>query len=208
VNAAELGKALLARVRASTPPHDDTLAAQLRFAHDHLRGNQGRGLMTVGQFAAPLVMVPAYYFSLPLFVCLVGASVVGAGRVFMRSRRRDEEVRELARNAKVGEARALPSGAANSATRGGAEAEIVGAAKYETEAMGRAYLRIEVRHGDVSFTARLVRDRPRGFGSVGMERIAVVFAPHSNVVIAFDTRGEMILGRVESEPLPEARRLT
>jgi hypothetical protein len=95
VNAAELGKALLARVRASTPPHDDTLAAQLRFAHDHLRGNQGRGLMTVGQFAAPLVMVPAYYFSLPLFVCLVGASVVGAGRVFVRSRRRDEEVREL-----------------------------------------------------------------------------------------------------------------
>ncbi len=166
--------------------------------------------MTMGQFAAPLVMLPAYYFSLPLFAGLVGASVVGAGRVFVRARRREEEVRELARNARVGEARALPGGAPSSAPRGssgGAEAEIVGAARFESERMGRAYLRIEVPHGDGSFTVRLVRDRPRGFSTVAVEGIPVLFAPHSNIVIAFDTRGEMLLGAVELAPLPKARRL-
>jgi hypothetical protein len=150
-------------------------------------------LMTVGQFAAPLVFVPAFYLSMPLFVGLVGASLFGAGRVVMRSRRRGEEVRELARNARLGEARALPNG-----TNG------PGVAAYETERSGRAYLRIEVRDGDASFTASLVRERPRGFGSVDLERISVLFAPYSNVVIAFDARGEMILGKVESEPLPQA----
>jgi hypothetical protein len=200
VNAAELGKALLARVRASTPPHDDELTAQIRFVHDHLREKQGRVLMTVGQFAAPLVMVPAFYLSLPVFVGLVGATLVGAGRVVVHTRRRNEEVRELARNAKVGEARALSSGP----RIGGREAEVVGAAAFEIERAGRAYLRIEVRDGDVSTTARLMRERPRGFSSVSVERIPVLYAPHSNVVIAFDTRGEMMLGKVEAEPLPRA----
>ncbi|MGE0399416.1 MAG: hypothetical protein AB7T06_22070 [Kofleriaceae bacterium] len=194
MDAGGLGKALLAKVRASKPPHDDTLAAQLRFAHDQLRGNQGRVLLTVGQFAAPLVLVPAFYLSLPLFVALIGAAAVGAGRVVTRTRRRGEEVRELARNAMLGEARALPNG-----TNG------PGIAAYETERMGNAFLRVEIRDGDGSFTARLMRERPRGFGSVDVARINVLFARESNVVIAFDSRGEMILGQVESEPLPRAR---
>ena len=198
MNAGELGTALLARVRASTPPHDDALAAQLRVAYHQLRRDQGRTLMAVGQFAAPLVLLPAMYLALPLFVGLVGASVFGLGRVALLARRRNEEVRELARNAMVGEARPLPSA---SPPRKGS----LGAALYEIERGGYAVLRIEVRDGEASFTARLVRERPRGFGTVSLERIPVVFARHSNVVIAFDTRGEMILGTVEAEPLPRAR---
>lgn len=193
MNAGDRGKLLLAKVRVSTPPHDEALAAQLRWAHDHLRESQGRVLMTVGQFAAPLVFLPAFYLSMPLFVALVGASVVGAGRAVMRSRRRGEEVREFARSAVIGEARALPSGS------GGRDI-----AAYEVERMGRVYLRVEIRAGDASVTAQLVRERPRGFGNVSLEKMTVLFAPHSNVVIAFDTRGEMILGKVEMEPLPRA----
>lgn len=194
VIAADLGKALLAKVRASRAPHDDALAAQVRLAHDHLRENQGRILMTVGQFAAPLVFVPAFYLSIPLFVGLVGASMFGATRIVLRSRRRTEEVRELGRNAQVATARAMPNGS-----------NLPGVAGYETERSAYAFLRIEIQDGDRTFTARLVRERPRGFTSVNLERITVMFAPHSSVVIAFDARGEMILGSVESEPLPRAR---
>jgi hypothetical protein len=194
VIAADLGKALLARVRASRAPHDDALAGQVRLAHDHLRENQGRVLMTVGQFAAPLVFVPAFYLSLPLFVGLLGASVFGAGRVVARSRRRTEEVRELGRNARVASARAIPNGT-----------NLPGIAAYETERRAYANLRIEIRDGDRTFTARLVRERPRGFTSVSVDRITVLYAPLSSIVIAFDMRGEMILGTVESEPLPRAR---
>jgi hypothetical protein len=197
VNAGGLGKLLLAQMRESTPPHPDALAVRLRAAHDHLRANQGRAvLMTVGQFAAPLVLVPAFYLSMPLFVGIVGAALVGTGRVVVRSRQRSQEVTEFARNAQIGEARALTNGT-----------NAPDLAAYETERMGRAYLRIEITDGDRTFTARLVRERPRGFGSVNFETLTTLFAPHSNIVIAFDTRGEMILGTVESEPLPTARLL-
>lgn len=194
VNSGELGKALLANVRASTPPHGDALAAQLRTAHDRLRSDQSRLLMTISQFAAPLVLVPAFYLSFPVFIGAVGATVVGAGRVALRSRRRSEEVRELARHARIAEARAL---------RNGNPGDDVTA--YETERFGNAYLRIEVPDGDRTFTARLVRERPRGFGQMSFDKITTLYAPHSSIVIAFDTRGEMILGTVESAQLPQAR---
>lgn len=194
MSSAAVGKVLLAKVQASTPPHDDALAEQIRRAHARLRENQGRLLITVGQFAAPLVIIPAYYLSLAAFAGLVGASVLGAGRAIIRSRRRLEEVRELGKHAQVGEARALPNGTAGRGLLG-----------YETERMGRAYLRIEIRDGARSFTAQLVRERPRGFTTVNLERITVLHAPHSSAVIAFDARGEMILGEVEAELLPRAR---
>lgn len=193
VNAA-FGRTLQDKVRASTPPHDDQLAAQLRAAHDHLRENQGRVLLTVSQFAASLVLIPAFYLSLPAFAAVVGGAVIGAGRLVWRGRRRAEEARDLSRNAVLGEARALPNGT-------GAP----GIAAYETERLGRAHLRIEVRDGERTFTAQLVRERPRGFGNVSLERMTVIYAPHAAVLIAFDKRGEMMLGEVESEPLPEAR---
>lgn len=189
-----LGKVLLAKVRASSPPHGDNLAAELRLAHDRLHENQTRLLLTIGQFAAPLIFVPSYFLSTALFAALSIASVGFGARVFTRSRRRTHDVREFARRARLADARALRNSTPSTE----------GSAAYELERHGQASLRIEIPDGERTFTARITRERPRGFQSMDFTRIPTLFAPGSDVVIAFDPRGEMILGAVEHEPLPRA----
>ncbi len=177
----DIGTKLFAKVRASTPPHADELANELYAVQMRLREARTSPMLTVAKFVGPLLLAPSMLFP-PLFIGLASASVVGIAGLAVRSSRRSAEVKQFTRNAQVGEARAIGS--------------------EQRDRLGFSYLRIEIRDGERTFTARITS--ARGLHETQLTNIPTLFAPHSNVVISHGPGGELVLGEVEDEPLPRA----
>lgn len=175
----DIGTKLFAKVRASTPPHPDELANELYAVQMKLREALSSPRLTVAKFLGPLLLAPSMLYP-PLFVGLASASVVGLVGLAVRSSRRGAEVRQFMRNAQIGHSRAIEPGATH------------------------ATIRIEITDGDRTFTARIPRSWSRATRDEDMTKMPTLFAPHSNIVIAQDARGQLLLGEIEEEPLPRA----
>ncbi len=165
-------------------PGDAERAHELERLHADLFDAESRGLHGALTLVTMMAFVGASLFR-PALAVLAVVTVVGVLVVILRAARRRRDVQAFCCDARLVDARIItpPS---------------------PPDHVGGWYVDLEIPAVDRIVVARVKRRWPRSSLVRDPARMATWYAPSSSIVISFDHRGEPVLGRIESRPLPRA----
>lgn len=165
-------------------PGNAERAHELKRLYAELFDAETRSLHGALTIMVIMVFVGASLF-LPALAVLAVISAICGLVLIPRAFRRHRNVRAFCRDARLVDARVItPS--------------------LQPDHVAGWYLDLEIPDAEAAVVARVKRRWPRSSLVPDPARLKTWYAPSSSIVISFDPRGEPILGRIESRPLPTA----